>query len=153
MCWPFASCLRVGSPYGIRHRWRAVWLSLNQREWQSRCRVDLRQLWFMGRIAPRYVCLPCGFAAFTVFRKRKVRVAFWWCALIIVAVTVPPRLGGESQMWANGIYEALCVLLVFALVKHLPMHTLGAFLLPVVLQHRPLVCVQPNSCSAVGFSL
>jgi len=36
--------------------------------------------------------------------------------LAIVAVTVPPRLGGESQMWANGIYEALCVLLVFPLV-------------------------------------
>ena len=33
-----------------------------------------------------------------------------------MAFTVPPRLGGESQMWANGIYEALCVLLVFPLV-------------------------------------
>ena len=49
---------------GIRHRWRAVWLCHNQRVWQSRCRMDLRQLWFLGRIAPRYVCLPCGFAAF-----------------------------------------------------------------------------------------
>ena len=96
---------------------------------------------------------PAGLLLSHVFRKRKVRVAFWWCALIIVAVTVPPRLDGESQMWANGIYEALCVLLFSPLVKHLPMHTLGAFLSPVVLQHRHLVCVQPNSCSAVGFSL
>ncbi len=96
---------------------------------------------------------PAGLLLSRVFRKRKVHGAFWWYALIIVAVTVPPRLGGESQMWANGIYEALCVLLVFALVKHLPMHTIGAFLSPVVLQHRPLICVLSNSCSAVGFSL
>ena len=113
---------------GIRHRWRAVWLCHNQRVWQSRRMVDLRHLWFLGRIAPRYVCFPAGLLLSRVFRKRKVSGAFWWCALIIVAVTVPPRLGGVSQIWANGIYEALCVLLVFPLVKHMPMHTLGAFL-------------------------
>ena len=30
----------------------------------NECRMDLRQLRLLGRIAPRYVCLPCGIAAF-----------------------------------------------------------------------------------------
>ena len=71
---------------------------------------------FLGGLLRVMFAFPAGLLLSRVFRKRKVRVAFWWCALIIVAVTVPPRLGGESQMWANGIYEALCVLLVSLLV-------------------------------------
>ena len=138
---------------GIRHRLRAVWLCHNQLVGNLGGGLTVCNYCLWGGLLRVMFAFPVGLLLSRVFRKRKVRVAFWGCALIIVAVTVPPRLGGESQMRANSIYEALCVLLVSSLVKHLPMHTLGAFLSPVVLQHRPLVCVQPNSCSAVGFSL
>lgn len=53
---------------------------------------------FWGRLLRVIFAFPTGLLLSRVFRKRKVRGAFWWCALIIVAVTVPPRLGGESQM-------------------------------------------------------
>ena len=34
----------------------------------------------------------------------------------MVAVTTIPRIGGADHLWANGIYDALCVLLIFPLV-------------------------------------
>ena len=71
---------------------------------------------FWGGLLRVMFAFPAGLLLSRVLRKCKVRGAFWWCALLIVAVAVVPRLGGESQMWANGIYEALCVLLVFPLV-------------------------------------
>ena len=71
---------------------------------------------FWGGLLRVMFAFPAGLLLSRVFRKWRVRGAFWWCGLAIVAVTVPPRLGGESQIWANGIYEALCVLLVFPLV-------------------------------------
>ena len=71
---------------------------------------------FWGGLLRVMFAFPAGLLLSRVSRKCKVRGAFWWCALLIVAVAVAPRLGGESQIWANGIYEALCVLLVFPLV-------------------------------------
>ena len=71
---------------------------------------------FWGGLLRVMFAFPAGLLLSRVSRKCKIRGAFWWCALLIVAVAVAPRLGGESQMWANGIYEALCVLLVFPLV-------------------------------------
>ena len=71
---------------------------------------------FWGGLLRVMFAFPAGLLLSRVSRKCKIRGAFWWCALLIVAVAVAPRLGGESQMWVNGIYEALCVLLVFPLV-------------------------------------
>ena len=71
---------------------------------------------FWGGLLRVMFAFPAGLLLSRVSRKCKIRGAFWWCALLIVVVAVAPRLGGESQMWANGIYEALCVLLVFPLV-------------------------------------
>ena len=59
---------------------------------------------------------PAGLLLSRVFRKWRVRGTFWWCALAIVAVAAIPRIGGAAHIWANGIYDALCVLLVFPLV-------------------------------------
>lgn len=71
---------------------------------------------FWGGLLRVMFAFPAGLLLSRVFRKRKVRGAFWWCALAIVAVTAAPRIGGADHIWANGIYEALCVLLVFPLV-------------------------------------
>ncbi|OQP47583.1 acyltransferase [Niastella yeongjuensis] len=46
----------------------------------------------------------------------RVKGAFWWCAFLIVLVLSMPRIGGEQQLWMNGIYEAVVVILVFPLI-------------------------------------
>lgn len=71
---------------------------------------------FWGGLLRVMFAFPAGLLLSRVFRRWQVRGAFWWCALAIVAVTAAPRIGGEDHIWANGIYEALCVLLVFPLV-------------------------------------
>lgn len=71
---------------------------------------------FWGGLLRVMFAFPAGLLLSRVFRKRRVRGAFWWCTLAIVAVAAIPRIGGAAHIWANGIYDALCVLLVSPLV-------------------------------------
>jgi peptidoglycan/LPS O-acetylase OafA/YrhL len=59
------------------------------------------------------------FAGLLLFRLGKViRVprAFLWSSLLLVAVLAAPRVGGESKLWLNGIYEAAVILAIFPLI-------------------------------------
>jgi peptidoglycan/LPS O-acetylase OafA/YrhL len=49
----------------------------------------------------------------------RVKHAFPICSAIIVAVLVMPRIGGPTTLWMNGLYESLCIVLVFPLVVYL----------------------------------
>jgi peptidoglycan/LPS O-acetylase OafA/YrhL len=46
----------------------------------------------------------------------RVRRAFLLCSLAVVASFSIPRLGGYDHMWANGLYEACCIIFLFPLV-------------------------------------
>jgi len=46
----------------------------------------------------------------------RVRHAFAVCsALLVIAISIP-RLGGHQHVWINGLYEALCVIVLFPLI-------------------------------------
>ncbi len=45
-----------------------------------------------------------------------LRGGFWWCSLGILVLLFMPRIGGESHMWMNGMYEAICILLFFPVI-------------------------------------
>lgn len=47
-----------------------------------------------------------------------VKGAFWWCSLLIFAIMVVPRLGGDSgsEMWMNGLYNVVIILFVLPLI-------------------------------------
>ena len=45
--------------------------------------------------------------------------AFLWCSLLLLIVLAMPRIGGEKQLWMNGIYESLVIILVFPLIVYL----------------------------------
>lgn len=50
----------------------------------------------------------------------KVKNAFLWCSLILLAVLVAvPRLGGEQNLWMNGLYEAVVIIFVFPLIVYM----------------------------------
>ena len=53
------------------------------------------------------------------FRPWKVRGAFWICSAAIVLLLSMPRLGGEDAMWLNGLYEAVCTILIFPLLVYM----------------------------------
>lgn len=95
------------------------------------------------------------FAGLLLFRTAKiarVRNAFLWCSLLLVAVLAFPRIGGEGHRWMNGLYESLSVVLIFPLIVYLGaggMLTgkaekrwckfLGDISYPVYITHYPLV--------------
>jgi peptidoglycan/LPS O-acetylase OafA/YrhL len=60
------------------------------------------------------------FAGLLLYRLGKViriRKAFMWSCLLLVAVLVVPRIGGsESPQWMNGAYEATIIIVVFPLI-------------------------------------
>jgi peptidoglycan/LPS O-acetylase OafA/YrhL len=59
------------------------------------------------------------FAGLLLYRLGKVirvRRAFAWCSMLLVAVLVVPRIGGTESQWMNGLYEAAVILAIFPLI-------------------------------------
>lgn len=86
------------------------------------------------------------------FRPRPVKGAFWWCSLLIIAVLSMPYIGADSMPVLNGVYDAVCTLVVFPLVVWLgasgittdrfsqrTCEFLGAISYPVYIVHYPLM--------------
>jgi peptidoglycan/LPS O-acetylase OafA/YrhL len=46
----------------------------------------------------------------------KIKNAFWWSSLLIVIVLSIPRIGDQHHVWMNGIYDAVCVIVLFPLI-------------------------------------
>lgn len=60
-----------------------------------------------------------GLLLFRLFKPGKIKGAFWICSLLVLALTVMPRIGGNDHLWANGLYETICVILLFPLIVYL----------------------------------
>lgn len=45
-----------------------------------------------------------------------VRGAFLLCSLLLIAVFSIPRIGGPHHLWMNGLYESICIIVVFPIV-------------------------------------
>lgn len=45
-----------------------------------------------------------------------VKGAFWICSLMIIAILCFPRIGDEHQLWMNGVYESVCIIILFPLI-------------------------------------
>lgn len=97
------------------------------------------------------------FAGLLLFRIGKLvkvkRSAFWICSLIIVCIMAMPRIGGE-ELWLNGLYESLCIILLFPLIvsigagssitgKYSPClcKFLGDISYPLYITHYPMVYI------------
>ncbi|MCB0488063.1 MAG: acyltransferase [Cyclobacteriaceae bacterium] len=89
-----------------------------------------------------------------VAKPGKVKNAFLWCSLLIIGVLSFPRVGGSDQLWMNGLYDALSVILVFPLIVYLGasgevrgkfMTGLSRFLgdisYPIYITHYPLIYI------------
>lgn len=85
----------------------------------------------------------------------KVRGGFWVCALLVAAAQWMPRLGGESGMWMNGLYESFAILLLFPLIVSMGAGSvvegkmsaavckfLGDISYPLYIMHYPFIDMQ-----------
>ena len=85
-------------------------------------------------------------------RPTRVRHAFWWCSLLVIAVLAMPRVGGSSHLWQNGLYDSLSIIFIFPLIvylgasgetPHKGVSRLSTFLAdisyPIYITHYPLI--------------
>ena len=49
-------------------------------------------------------------------KRIKVGGAFAVCSLLLVVALALPRFGGTERLWVNGLYEAVCVIVLFPLI-------------------------------------
>lgn len=54
-----------------------------------------------------------------VARPGRIKNAFLWSGLLLAVVLFMPRIGGEGHLWLNGLYEALCIIVVFPIIVYL----------------------------------
>jgi peptidoglycan/LPS O-acetylase OafA/YrhL len=109
------------------------------------------------------------FAGLLLYRLGKVvriRHAFLWCSLLLVALLAMPRIGGEESLWANGLYEAVVILAVFPLIVAMGAggqvkgktasrwcKLLGDISYPVYLVNYPLCYIHTGWVSDTEYSL
>ena len=83
---------------------------------------------------------------------KKARGVFWICAIIIFMVGCLPLLFGDLQPWHNGLYDAICIIVVFPCLVWLGAsqlsvgtvtghvsHMLGELSYPLYAVHYPLM--------------
>ena len=84
----------------------------------------------------------------------RVKNAFWWASGLILLVLFIPRIGDEHHVWMNGIYEAVCVIVVFPLIVSIGagadftglrweklVKFLGDISYPLYITHYPLIYI------------
>lgn len=81
-----------------------------------------------------------------------IKGAFWICSLMITVILALPRFGDENSLWMNGIYESLCIILLFPLIVAIGAggeiknpfslkicKVLGDISYPIYITHYPLI--------------
>ncbi|TDW51931.1 peptidoglycan/LPS O-acetylase OafA/YrhL [Flavobacterium sp. 270] len=81
-----------------------------------------------------------------------IKGAFWVCSLLIFIILCVPRIGDENSLWMNGIYESVCIILLFPLIVSIgaggeiknPVSLkickmLGDISYPIYITHYPLI--------------
>ncbi|MEO6174314.1 MAG: acyltransferase [Flavobacterium circumlabens] len=81
-----------------------------------------------------------------------IKGAFWVCSVMITVILALPRFGNESSLWMNGIYESVCIIVLFPLIVAIGAggeiknafslkicKLLGDISYPVYITHYPLI--------------
>lgn len=110
---------------------------------------------FLGGMLRVLFAFPAGLLLFRLFRRGgalRIRGAFWWSGLAVVALLAVPRIGGADARWMNGIYDTLCAVAAFPLLVWIGAsgqttdrfagalcRLLGAISYPLYIVHYPFI--------------
>ncbi|HWB27063.1 MAG TPA: acyltransferase [Chitinophagaceae bacterium] len=95
-----------------------------------------------------------GLLLYRLGRLAHIKNAFTWCSLLVVIALAMPRVGGTGHLWANGLYDALTVIIIFPLIIYLGASGqiksrraarfcdfLGDISYPLYITHYPLIYI------------
>ena len=84
----------------------------------------------------------------------QMKGAFWVCSLLVIIILCVPRVGGSTHLWANGLYESLCIIILFPLIVSIGAGSsiqgqrslricrlLGNISYPIYITHYPLIYI------------
>lgn len=60
-----------------------------------------------------------GLLLYRLGRLGRIKNAFWWCSLMVIAAVSMPHFGGVPYFWVNGIYDSLCIIALFPFIIYL----------------------------------
>lgn len=96
-----------------------------------------------------------GLLLYRIGRRINIRGAFGWCSLFIIILLAMPFIGSESCKWTNGIYESICILILFPIIVAIGAGSsikgkktiaackfLGEISYPIYITHYPLIYIQ-----------
>lgn len=87
-----------------------------------------------------------------IVKPTKIKNAFLLCSILIAIILYMPRIGGADNLWMNGIYESVCIILIFPVIVYIGASGviqsqrgnrickfLGEISYPLYMVHYPLV--------------
>lgn len=74
---------------------------------------------FAGGMLRMMFSYTMGMVVARTFRPRRIRGAFWICSASLALLLSIPHVGGTEHMWVNGIYDSLCIILVFPVLIYI----------------------------------
>lgn len=89
-----------------------------------------------------------------IAKLKKIENAFILCSAMIILVLVIPRIGGSEHVWMNGLYDSLCIIVMFPIIVYVgacgeikgrTTKVVGKFLgdisYPIYITHYPLIYI------------
>lgn len=71
---------------------------------------------FIGGLLRMLFPFSMGMLLSRKFRPVKVRGAFWLCSAVLLLLFLVPDLGSTGTLCLNGVYESLCIVVVFPIL-------------------------------------
>ena len=71
---------------------------------------------FPGGMLRLMFAFSAGLLMSRVFKPVHIRGAFWLCSLAVVVLLSMPHVGGTERLWLNGLYDSVCVIVIFPLL-------------------------------------
>lgn len=74
---------------------------------------------FTGGLLRVLFSFSAGLLLSRIVKPAYIKGAFWMCSLAVIVLLALPRLGGVENLWMNGLYDTVCIAVIFPLIVYI----------------------------------